>query len=81
MCAYAYTYMTKIISLSDEAYSKLKAMKGKRSFSKTVVSLMEPRRDIMEFAGIFKDRADEWGEIEKDIYNERKKFKMKEVVF
>ena len=33
ICAYAYAYMVKVISLSNEAYTRLKAMKGVMSFS------------------------------------------------
>ena len=45
--------MTKIISVSDEAYERLKRMKGKESFSKAILGLTEPRKrrtfyEIME---------------------------------
>lgn len=46
--------MTKIISLSDEAYEKLKNMKeAKESFSKVVVRLSEKeeKKPLMAFFG------------------------------
>lgn len=36
------------------------------------------KKDIMKFAGVFKDNADEWEEIEKKIYEDRKKFRLRE---
>lgn len=33
--------------------------------------------DIMELAWAFKDSADEWEEIKKKIYEDRKKFKLR----
>ena len=73
--------MVKVISLSNEAYARLAALKGAKSFSETVISLTEakPKKSIMEFFGALKDRSKEWGEIEKRIYEDRKKFKLREV--
>jgi predicted CopG family antitoxin len=76
--------MVKVISLSEEAYKKLKAIKGKKSFSEVVVEITDERRarkkrNIMDFFGAFKENADEWKEIEKKIYEDRKKFKLREV--
>ncbi len=52
--------MTKIISLSDEAYEKLSRLKGKDSFSKTILRLLENRKPLSAYAGIWKDpRFDE----------------------
>jgi len=76
--------MVKVISLSNEAYNKLKAIKNEKSFSEVVVELVECRkkkRDIMKFAGIFADNKDEWEEIKNRIYEDRKKAKMREVKF
>jgi len=72
--------MVKVISLSNEAYGKLKAIKGDRSFSEVVVQITEQKarkRNLMDFFGIWADRADEWKEIEKKIYGDRKKFKLR----
>ena len=69
-----------MVSLSNEAYDKLKMLKGLRSFSEVIVELVDTRkkkRNIMDFAGAFKDNAEEWKEIEKKIYEDRKKFKLR----
>ena len=72
--------MVKVISLSDEAYKKLKALKGDGSFSEIVVNIVEEReakkKDVMEFAGIWKNDK-EWDGIKKKIYEDRKKFKLR----
>ncbi|MDO8508829.1 MAG: antitoxin VapB family protein [Nanoarchaeota archaeon] len=74
--------MVKVISLSNEAYEKLKALKREGSFSELVMELTNgKKKDIMELAGAFKDSADEWEEIKKKIYMDRKKFKLREVKF
>lgn len=35
--------MTRIISVSDDAYERLKRMKGEDSFSRAIIKLTEPR--------------------------------------
>lgn len=72
-------HMVKVISLSEEAYARLKGVKGSKSFSEVVVEFVpeKRKRDIMEFFGIWKDNADEWRAIEKKIYEDRKKFKLR----
>ncbi|MEK6908986.1 MAG: antitoxin VapB family protein [Nanoarchaeota archaeon] len=72
--------MVKMVSLSNEAYSKLKALKGLKSFSEVIVELVNTRKkkkSIMDFAGAFKDNSDEWKEIEEKIYSDRKNFKLR----
>ncbi len=73
--------MVKVISLSNEAYNKLKAIKNEKSFSEVVVELVESRKtdkkDIMKFAGIFAKNKDEWEERKKEIYKDREKFKLR----
>lgn len=75
--------MVKVISLSNEAYEKLKSLKNGRSFSEVVVDLTENKnkKNIMEFAGAFTDNKEEWDKIKKKIYSDRKKFKLREVRF
>ena len=76
--------MVKVISLSEEAYRKLKALKSERSFSEVVIELAEKKANksgIMKFAGAFRNNADEWEEIKRKIYEDRKKFKLREVKF
>ena len=72
--------MVKVVSLSNEAYEKLKALKFGKSFSEVVVDLVDKKvqkKNIMEFAGIWKD-DDKWDRIKKQIYKDRKKFKLRD---
>ncbi len=65
--------MVRVISISDEAYVELKKLKGDTSFSKTILSLTENKRDksIMKFAGIWDN--EEALKIKKELGIERKK--------
>lgn len=76
--------MVKVISLSNNAYEKLRAIKNGKSFSEVVVELLEckkkNKKNIMKFAGIFKD-DNEWKKIMKDIEEDRMNFKLREVKF
>ena len=76
--------MVKVISLSNDAYEKLKSIKNEKSFSEVVVELIEckkkNKKNIMKFAGIFKDDK-EWEKIMEDTENDRKNFKLREVKF
>jgi predicted CopG family antitoxin len=76
--------MVKVISLSNEAYEKLKAIKNGKSFSEVVVDLVDCKRkskkDITKFAGIFKDDK-EWKNIMEEISEDRINFKLREVKF
>lgn len=50
----AYTYMTKIISLSDSAYKELKKIKENKSFSEIIllsISKVSNKNKILEFFG------------------------------
>lgn len=76
--------MVKVISLSNDAYNKLKSIKNGKSFSEIVVNLVENKKnkkDIMKFAGAFAENSDEWERIKNKIYSDRKKFKLREVRF
>ncbi len=75
--------MVKVISLSNEAYAKLKAIKNNKSFSEVVVDLVECRKkkNLSDFFGIFAEDKDEWEKINKKIYADREKAKMREVKF
>ncbi len=75
--------MVKVISLSNDAYEKLKVLKKGKSFSETVIELSmgKKRKNIMDFAGAFSDNANEWDAIKKKIYEDRKKAKLREVKF
>ncbi|MBI4210301.1 MAG: antitoxin VapB family protein [Candidatus Diapherotrites archaeon] len=66
--------MVKVISLSDEAYTKLKSEKLGGSFSDAVIRLADkkPRKSIMDLAGAWKDVSDsEYKEITNAIRRTR----------
>ena len=71
--------MTKMVSLSELAYSKLTQIKGKNmSFSDVILKLLDENKgkvDISEFAGILKDRSKELDKIK--ILNPRDFWKEK----
>lgn len=75
--------MVKVISLSNEAYDKLKALKRGESFSEVVVKLVGERKkkNIMDFFGIWADRTEEIKKMKKMIEEDRKKFKLREARF
>ncbi|MDO8460742.1 MAG: antitoxin VapB family protein [Nanoarchaeota archaeon] len=77
--------MVKVVSLSNEAYEKLKVLKGDKSFSDLVIELVEEKRkrkkEIMKFAGIFSENSKFWGEMEKKIYEDRKRSRLREIKF
>jgi predicted CopG family antitoxin len=65
----------KTVSLSEEAYEKLRRVKRTgESFSQVILRLIERDENvsILEFAGAFADGSDEWETIEKEIYKRRK---------
>lgn len=64
--------MTKVISLSDEAYEELSKLKAGRSFSEIVVELVREKQtsNLMNFAGIL--TKEEGKKVKKRIYKERK---------
>ncbi len=81
MHACIYTYMTKVISLSDEAYKRLYNLKkGKESFSNVVMKVTENevKKPLSSFAGIWKDDK-EMEEIFKTIEKERHESKTKDL--
>ncbi|MBI2630389.1 antitoxin VapB family protein [Candidatus Pacearchaeota archaeon] len=61
--------MTKIISISDEAYNELKKIKNGMSFSKIIIKLTGEKKNIMEFAGTWDSIEGE--RIKKEIIKER----------
>ena len=77
--------MVKVISLSNDAYNKLKSLKGDNSFSEVVIHLVEERKsskeEIMRFFGAWaKDKA-EIEKIKKELKEDRKRASLKEVKF
>ncbi len=65
-------YMTKVISISDEAYMALKKLKAEKSFSEVIIEIVseKARKGIMDFAGTLSNK--EGAEMKKAIYSERK---------
>ena len=73
--------MVKVISLSDEAYGKLKMIKRDMSFSEVIVDLVEKKKKkpLMDFAGVwFKEEGEK---IKNSVRENRKKQKMRSVEF
>jgi len=77
--AYIYTYkMTKVISLSDDAYDALKRIKESgESFSEIVRKLA--KKDILDFFGKWPGPKKELDKISKELKKERESFKTREV--
>ena len=76
--------MVKVISLSNKAYSTLKALKqGDDSFSDTVLKLSEKgkKKSLLDFAGKWPGPPEELDMIEKEIAKSRKTAKLREVHF
>ncbi len=76
--------MVKVISLSEAAYKELKSNKGtNESFSDVVMKLSKnkTKRPLMDFFGVFKENADEWNEIKKNLEEDRRKFTLRDVQF
>ncbi len=76
--------MTRVISLSDEAYGKLKELKNEgESFSEVVKRVVPSakKKDIMDLWGKWPGGKEELDRIEKMIYEDRKKFKLRAVKF
>lgn len=73
--------MVKVISLSEEAYRRLKRIKNKRSFSELVLFLTanKKNRDLLSFFGKWPGSKEELNKIEEIIKTDRKKNKLREV--
>ena len=76
-------FMTKVISISDEAYADLSALKSKNeSFSEIILELSREvkKKKLLGLAGAWKD-APEMDEIFKKILEERHLTKERKAVF
>ena len=72
--------MTKVISISDDAYYALTELKeGKDSFSKVVLRIVKKVKkvSILEFTGKWKGSKDELDKLFLEIKEERKKTKLR----
>lgn len=74
--------MSKLISVSDEVYEKLKMRKNGNSFTGVINGLIEEKRggNIMSFAGAFKDDKPFLSAMD-EIMRKRKDFKLKRAGF
>ena len=72
--------MTKVISISDEAYNALSELKEKNdSFSKVVLRIADivKKVSLLEFVGKWKGSKDEVKKLYNEIAEERKKTKLR----
>ena len=75
--------MGKVITISEDAYYVLSKHRApKESFSKIILRTFGEKNkiSIMELAGAWKN-SPETVKIMKEIYNERKNFKMRDIKF
>ncbi len=82
MHTHTHTGMVKVISLSEVAYKELKEKKKEEeSFSDVVLRLIEKNKktNLLDFFGKWPGDKKELDKIEKELYRERKKFKLREV--
>jgi len=82
MHVYIYTYMTKVISISDKAYNRLRMLKGKKeSFTDVVLKMTdkEMKNSILDLAGAWEDNKEEMTRIFAEIKKEREAIKSREV--
>ena len=80
ICAYTFTYMTKVISLSDEAYKTLKKLKRKNeSFSDVIMRIVKgmETKPLTDFAGRWV--GNDLDKIFKKILHERETIKTREL--
>ena len=73
--------MVKVISLSDEAYNKLKDLKRDLSFSKIVIELIDnsQKKRVNDFYGLIsKEEGAKWM---KEVKKNRENQKMRKVNF
>ena len=78
-----YAHMVKVISLSEEAYEKLKGKKtAEKSFSDVVIELIEkkPKKSIMDLFGALKDDKESIKAFE-ESFKSRKNLKLRHVKF
>lgn len=64
--------MTRVISISDDAYEELRKIKASKSFSKIIIEIVNEKKtdNLMKFAGILSEEEGE--KIKKEIYEDRK---------
>ncbi len=83
MYAHIHMHMVKVISLSEEAYEKLKSRKSvDKSFSDVVIELVENRKkgSIMDLFGALKDDKESIKAFE-ESYKARRNLRLRHVKF
>ena len=77
--------MVKVVSLSDEIYGKLSAVKGDRSFSELINCLLERKnsrkKSLADFYGAWAEDSEYWENFKKKIRKSRNETKLREVKF
>lgn len=76
--------MTKVISISDDAYDGLHRIKTKEeSFTKVILRLtsQEKSKSLTDFFGAWPGNKSELSKIKKELERGRKAFKSREVCF
>ena len=76
--------VTRVISLSDEAYNELKQLKQQaESFSIVVLRLAKKEKAVSfkSFSGKWAGSSKELKQIEKQLHNDRKKFSLNKNIF
>ena len=74
-------HMVKVISLSESAYAEMKAMKREgESFSDVVHRITRKEgKSLLDFAGALKESSTDWEKIERELYDSRKRVRMRDV--
>lgn len=75
--------MVKVISLSEDAYEKLKSKKtAEKSFSDVVIELIDkkPRKSIMDLFGVLKEDKDSIRAFE-ESFKARKNLRLRHIKF
>lgn len=82
-CMHTCINMTRVISLSDEAYNRLKAAKNEGESFSVVVNRTFPlqKKSLLDLWGKWSGSKEETDRIFKEIYADRKKIKLRKVEF
>lgn len=76
---HACMYMTRVISISDEAYDRLKAVKNGRSFSETIIGLTGgEKKDLLDIV-MSRSPNHELADAVEEVYKKRNRFKFRKV--
>ena len=72
--------MTRVISISDKAYDRLKALKKTKSFSEAIIDLTEKEktRDLFDIV-IARETNAELADAIEEVYLNRNRFKFRKV--